>query len=111
MINHPTYELDEQDAARALKEARRSLMMSLRDVAGHTGVSASTISRIEAGHIAEAQFAHILALCNCYELSVDEVLCADFLDEDEAFRADVAHLRERVVQLETDLGDLRRKIE
>lgn len=111
VINENLYELDESAVAEGLRVARHDQRMTLRDVAGKTGFSASTISRIERGHVGDASFASILALCNCYETTIDELLVTDFMDENEALRGTVDDLHKRVANLEMALGDLRRKVE
>lgn len=74
------YELRPRDVAEELKRIRKEQLMSLRDVAGQTGISASTISRIENGFVEDASFGAILALCNCYGVTVEELLCVEFED-------------------------------
>jgi transcriptional regulator with XRE-family HTH domain len=84
------YLLHETDVAAALKSERHDKRMSLRDVASETGISASTISRIENGHVEEASFASILSLCNCYGLTVEELLLVEFDDGHDDLRHDIA---------------------
>jgi transcriptional regulator with XRE-family HTH domain len=83
------YELYSDDVGKTLASMRSDMNLSLREAAGSAGISASTLSRIERGHVADARFDNILALCNVYDTTVEELLDAHVVDRVSALEDDV----------------------
>lgn len=55
-----------------LQQLRQLRGWSLRDLAARTGLSASTLSRIETGH--EFQFSHLLRIAEAFDLGAADLL-------------------------------------
>jgi transcriptional regulator with XRE-family HTH domain len=72
-----------------LRAARRRRHLSLRDLAGRLGLSASLISQVETGR-AKPSVSTLYAIANELDVSLDELL---FNDAGRAGRGDVATLR------------------
>jgi transcriptional regulator with XRE-family HTH domain len=95
----PIYEVNEAAIGEALRLIRQDEGRSLRAVAARTGVSAATISRIEKGKVLEASFGAVLALCNEYGESLDELLDANLMSEASEVRDELHVLRVLVLDL------------
>ncbi|MEP6636160.1 MAG: helix-turn-helix transcriptional regulator [Acidobacteriota bacterium] len=86
-----------EELGRAIRRKREALEFSLRDVANETGVSASTLSRIENG-TGKPDAENIARLTGWLDVPMERILGGDRLDGDAA-KAVVYYARESTPEI------------
>lgn len=64
---------EETRLAQYLKQARSRLGLSVRDVAAESGLTLSTVSRLETGHIASPRPKHLQRLARALQVDVEDL--------------------------------------
>lgn len=88
------------------KSARERMGLSFREAAKVTGVSASTIHKVEAGTLKDASTRTLMTLANGYGTTVGYLLGeCDELTEDERLKRKIAKLSKRDILAVIHLAD------